>query len=189
MITPFVKTYITEQIPVYIKKLAIEAEDSVLVYLNMFGTFDSLRASLAQLKRRTAHGKNINHSHVYIKRDEHIVIKSSRLPCGYYNWVMLHKQASLQAISPFNDWMYLFDVVRGGTAPLNFYELLNRAVAIPMRPTWAEYLWQTGKNAGLIDISDRECFNTTMASIQLNSDNWLTLITEGLANNDIAIKG
>jgi hypothetical protein len=81
----------------------------------------------------------------------HVKIQST-LPCGWANHILIHKQASLKEMNPEQPF-YLLDDGRRPIPPL-FYPMLNKCLALPLLESWAEYLWENGRERNLITLLD-----------------------------------
>jgi hypothetical protein len=81
----------------------------------------------------------------------HVKIQTT-LPCGWTDHILLHKQASLKEMNPEQPFYLLDD----GTQPIPplFYAMLNKALALPLLPDWAAYLWANGRLQKLISLLD-----------------------------------
>lgn len=122
--------------------LTIDEEEKSLVYLEMVGAKQAVKANWAALvgggKQHYVDGRTITLDGM--KR--HVRIQKT-LPCGWVDWILLHKQASLKEMNPDHPF-YLLD---NGTQPLPplFYPILNRCLAVPVLPEWSQYLWVCGR--------------------------------------------
>jgi hypothetical protein len=79
----------------------------------------------------------------------HTLVQAS-LPCGWSDTILIHKQASLQAMSP-EEPFYLLD---GGERqiPSLFYPMLNKCLPIPLLEAGSAYLWSRGREERLIEL-------------------------------------
>lgn len=84
----------------------------------------------------------------------HVQVQTA-LPCGWHDAILIHKQASLQEMSPEAPFYLLDDGARdvaANSVPPLFYPMLDRCLAVPMLAEWAGYLWACGREEGLIDL-------------------------------------
>jgi hypothetical protein len=65
---------------------------------------------------------------------------------------LIHKQASLQEMSP-QEPFYLLDDGQQAIPPL-FYPMLNKCLAVPILAEWSDYLWEQGRTQQLIALLD-----------------------------------
>jgi hypothetical protein len=131
--------------------LAIDDVDETLVYLEMVGAKQSVKANWAAL---VGGGKAHWLGRKRIRLDgmkEHVKIQAT-LPCGWANHILIHKQASLKEMNPEQPFYLLDD----GTRPIPplFYPMLNKCLALPLLPKWAGYLWENGRERKLITLLD-----------------------------------
>ena len=111
--------------------LAIDDVDDTLVYLEMVGAKQSVKANWAAL---VGGGKVHWLGRKRIRLDgmkEHVKIQAT-LPCGWTNHILIHKQASLKEMNPEQPFYLLDD----GTQPIPplFYPMLNKCLALPLLP-------------------------------------------------------
>jgi hypothetical protein len=137
---------------VYAPVVTIDDEAGALVYLEMLGPKQAVKANWAAL----AGGKGRVHwlGSRRVELDgmkQHIRVQAS-LPCGWGNIVLIHKQASLKEMNPEQPFYLLDD--GGQPIPPLFYPMLNRALALPLLENWTEYLWNAGRQQGLIHLLD-----------------------------------
>ena len=136
---------------VYTPALVIDNLADNIVYLEMVGAKQSVKANWAAL---VGGGKVHWLGRKRICLDgmkNHIKLQSS-LPCGWANHILIHKQASLKQMNP-EEPFYLLDDGRQPVPPL-FYPMLNKCLALPLLPEWAEYLWANGRELSLITLLD-----------------------------------
>ncbi|MFQ5401547.1 MAG: hypothetical protein ACE5E7_18355 [Anaerolineae bacterium] len=152
---PNKKLSLAKGLAVYTPAIAIDNVDDTLVYLEMVGAKQSVKANWAALV-----GGGGGNSRVHwldrkrIRLDgmkEHVKIQAT-LPCGWADHILIHKQASLKEMNPEQPFYLLDD----GTRPIPplFYAMLNKCLALPLLPEWAEYLWENGRERSLITLLD-----------------------------------
>ncbi len=136
---------------VYTPALTIDDEENTLVYLEMVGPKQSVKANWAAL---VGGGKVHWLGRQRVQLDgmkQHVRIQAS-LPCGWTSTALIHKQASLKEMNPEQP-LYLLD---DGTRPIPplFYAMLNKSLAIPILEDWMEYLWVAGRAERLVQLLD-----------------------------------
>ena len=169
---------------VYTPALTLDGKAQTLVYLEMVGAKQAVRANWAALM-----GKNKNHwfgrRQVALDGMKAHVKLQSRLPCGWHHMVLIHKQASLKEMTPEQPF-YLLDNGRQPIPPL-FYPMLNKALALPLLPDWSDYLWQCGRQERLIALLD-EGKGQGYAAWQVKPAPtvWQEVVRAGIASGQIA---
>ena len=142
---------LAQGLAVYTPALAIDDLDDTLVYLEMVGAKQSVKANWAAL---VGGGKVHWLGRKRIQLDgmkSHVKIQST-LPCGWANHILIHKQASLKEMNPEQPFYLLDDGTR--SIPPLFYPMLNKCLALPLLESWAEYLWANGRERNLISLLD-----------------------------------
>jgi hypothetical protein len=114
---------------VYTPALTIDDEENTLVYLEMVGPKQSVKANWAAL---VGGGKVhwIGRQRVQLDgMKQHVRVQAS-LPCGWTSTALIHKQASLKEMNPEQPFYLLDD----GTRPIPplFYAMLNKSLALPL---------------------------------------------------------
>jgi hypothetical protein len=163
--------------------LTIDDKDNTLVYLEMLGHKEAVKANWAALM---GGGKTHWLDGTRIQLDgmkAHVKMQTS-LPCGWADHVLLHKQASLKAMNPEAPFYLLDD---GSQAiPRLFYAMLNKALAIPIMSEWAMYLWQNGREAKLVNLLDGGKGQGYAAwRVKSAPDGWQKIIQVGLEEKQI----
>lgn len=164
--------------------LTIDDKDNTLVYLEMLGHKEAVKANWAALM---GGGKTHWLDGTRIQLDgmkAHVKMQTS-LPCGWADHVLLHKQASLKAMNPEAPF-YLLDDGSQAIPPL-FYAMLNKALAIPIMSEWAMYLWQNGRETKLIELLDDGKGQGYAAwRVKTMPDGWQEIVQVGLKGKQIA---
>lgn len=160
--------------------LAIDDVDDTLVYLEMIGVKQSVKANWAAL---VGGGKLHWLGRKRIRLDgmkEHVKIQAT-LPCGWANHILIHKQASLKEMNPEQPF-YLLDNGKQPIPPL-FYPMLNKCLALPLLPEWAGYLWENGRLRGLITLLDEgEGQGYAAWRVLPAAEDWQTVMENGLSS-------
>jgi hypothetical protein len=148
---PNKKLSLAKGLAVLTPALAIDDVDETLVYLEMIGAKQSVKANWAAL---VGGGKAHWIGRKRLQLDgmkEHVKIQAT-LPCGWADHILIHKQASLKEMNPEQPFYLLDD----GTQPIPplFYPMLDKCLALPLLPEWAGYLWENGRVCNLITLLD-----------------------------------
>ena len=175
---------LAQGLAVYTPALAIDDVDGTLVYLEMVGAKQSVKANWAAL---VGGGKVhwIGRKRVQLDGMKNHVKLQSTLPCGWANHILIHKQASLKEMNPEQPF-YLLD---GGTQPIPrlFYAMLNKCLALPLLESWAEYLWANGRERNLITLLDNgEGQGYTAWRVLPALAEWQNIVESGLHSQMIA---
>ena len=175
---------LAQGLAVYTPALAIDDVDGTLVYLEMVGAKQSVKANWAAL---VGGGKVhwIGRKRVQLDGMKNHVKLQSTLPCGWANHILIHKQASLKEMNPEQPF-YLLD---GGTQPIPrlFYSMLNKCLALPLLESWAEYLWANGRERNLITLLDNgEGQGYTAWRVLPALAEWQNIVESGLHSQMIA---
>lgn len=180
---PTRKLSLAQGLAVLTPALAIDDVDETLVYLEMVGAKQSVKANWAAL---VGGGKVHWLGRKRIRLDgmkEHVKIQAT-LPCGWANHILIHKQASLKEMNleqPF----YLLDDGRQQIPPL-FYPMLNKCLALPLLPEWAGYLWENGRERKLITLLDEgEGQGYAAWRVLPTPKEWQTVVEKGLSSEQL----
>ncbi len=180
---PTRKLSLAQGLAVLTPALAIDDVDETLVYLEMVGAKQSVKANWAAL---VGGGKVHWLGRKRIRLDgmkEHVKIQAT-LPCGWANHILIHKQASLKEMNPEQPFYLLDD----GTQPIPplFYPMLNKCLALPLLPEWAGYLWENGRAHNLITLmNDGEGQGCVAWRVLSVPDAWHEVVQEGLHTKEI----
>ena len=181
---PNKKLSLAKGLAVYTPAIAIDDVDDTLVYLEMVGAKQSVKANWAAL---VGGGKVHWIGRKRIRLDgmkEHVKIQAT-LPCGWADHILIHKQASLKEMNPEQPFYLLDD----GTRPIPsvFYPMLNKCLALPLLPEWAGYLWENGRERNLITLLDEgEGQGYAAWRVLPAPDIWQEVVQEGLIGKQIA---
>lgn len=177
---PAMKLALAKGLAVFTPALAIDDVDDTLIYLEMIGVKQSVKANWAAL---VGAGKVHWLGRKRIRLDgmkEHVKIQAT-LPCGWANHILIHKQASLKEMNPEQPFYLLDD----GTQPIPplFYPMLNKCLALPLLPEWAGYLWENGRLRGLITLLDEgEGQGYAAWRVLPAPEDWQTVMENGLSS-------
>ncbi|MCA9942606.1 MAG: hypothetical protein KC449_03960 [Anaerolineales bacterium] len=176
---PACKLSLAQGLAVLTPALAIDDVDETLVYLEMVGAKQSVKANWAAL---VGGGKVHWLGRKRIRLDgmkAHVKIQAT-LPCGWTNHILIHKQASLKEMNPEQPFYLLDD----GTQPIPplFYPMLNKCLALPLLPEWAGYLWENGRAQELITLLDEgEGQGYAAWRVLPPPEEWQAVVQTGLA--------
>jgi hypothetical protein len=163
---------------VFTPSLTIDDGEDTLVYLEMVGAKESVKANWAALV-----GGNRVHwfSRQRIQMEgmkQHVKMQAT-LPCGWVSQILLHKQASLKEMNPEQPFYLLDD----GTQPIppQFYAMLNSCLALPLLLSWAYYLWDNGREQQLITLlQEGEGQGYAAWRVLPAAEAWQAVIQQGL---------
>lgn len=174
---------LAQGLAVYTPVLAIDDVDDTLIYLEMVGAKQSVKANWAAL---VGGGKVhwIGRKRIRLEgMKEHVKIQAT-LPCGWANHILIHKQASLKEMNPEQPFYLLDD----GTQPIPplFYAMLNKCLALPLLESWAEYLWANGRERNLITLLDNgEGQGYAAWRVLPAAEEWQSVVEHGLHSQTI----
>ncbi|MBK8904482.1 MAG: hypothetical protein IPM53_25110 [Anaerolineaceae bacterium] len=191
------KVSLAKGLAVFTPALAIDDGENGLVYLEMVGAKESVKANWAALM-----GGNRVHW-IGTRRIEmegmkqHIKIQTT-LPCGWVSQVLLHKQASLKEMNPERPFYLLDDgakpkLCQDGSLlsaqwsiPPLFYPMLNKCLSLPLLAEWSGYLWENGRERNLITLLDKGNGQGYAAwRVLPTPDEWQKVVQEGLQSQAI----
>ncbi|MCZ7671769.1 MAG: hypothetical protein M5U34_33900 [Chloroflexi bacterium] len=184
---PTRKLSLAKGLAVLTPALAIDDVDDTLIYLEMIGVKQSVKANWAAL---VGAGKVHWLGRKRIRLDgmkEHVKIQAT-LPCGWVNHILIHKQASLKAMNPEQPFYLLNDGKPPALSeskwpiPPLFYPMLNKCLALPLLPEWADYLWENGRLRNLITLlNEGEEQGYAAWRVLPSPKEWQTVIENGLS--------
>lgn len=175
---------LAQGLAVYAPALALDDGEDTIVYLEMVGPKQSVKANWAAL---AGGGKThwLGSRRIRLAGMRAHLKLANVLPCGWVNWALIHKQASLKEMNP-EEPFYLLDDGRR-RLPALFYPMLNKALALPLLPDWSDYLWQSGRQRQLITLLDEGKGQGYAAWRVLPAAGvWEEIVTAGVGGGDIA---
>ncbi len=155
---------------------AIDADmDDHIIYLSLVGYRTAVRGVWAALLEH--HALEIA-GQLFRRAEGAYLHRSVLLPeTNLEHMLLLHHQAAVAQLEP-NQAFYLLS---HSTEPpyARFFAMLNRAVAAPMLPAWAKWLWREGEKKRLITslTATRGAFAWR---VQADDADWLALIQRGV---------
>ncbi len=168
---------------VYTPAVVFDSDNDNIVYLEMVGYKQSVRANWAALVAKKICW--IGRQRIYLDgMKEHVMLRSS-LPCGWVDHILIHKQASIREMNP-EEPFFLLDDGRHAIPPL-FYPMLNKCLAVPVLEEWAGYLWENGRAHKLITLLNNGKGQGYAAWRALPApDEWQEVVQAGLSNGQIS---
>jgi hypothetical protein len=186
---PQKKLSLAKGLAVFTPALTIDDQDDTLVYLEMVGAKQSVQANWAALVGACGghRGSKVHWlGRQRVRLDgmkEHVKIQAT-LPCGWANQILIHKQASLKEMNPERPF-YLLDDGTQAIPPL-FYAMLNKCLALPLLPDWADYLWADGRERRLITLLDEGLGQGYAAwRVLPTAEEWQGVVADGLERKQI----
>ncbi len=155
--------------------------DDHIIYLSLVGYRTAVRGVWAALLEH--HALEIA-GQLFRRAEGAYLHRSVLLPeTNLEHMLLLHHQAAVAQLEP-NQALYLLNDSREPPYA-RFFAMLNRAVAAPMLPSWAEWLWREGEKKELITslIAARGAFAWR---VQADDADWLALIQRGVRAGQLA---
>ena len=179
---PSRKLSLAKGLPVYTPAIVMDSDNDNIVYLEMIGHKQAVRANWAALVSKKVCW--IGRDRIYLDgMKEHVMVRSS-LPCGWVDHILIHKQASIREMDP-QEPFFLLDDGQQSIPPL-FYPMLNNCLAVPVLADWTEYLWVTGREHNLITLlNDGEGQGYAAWRVLPAPDAWQELVQGGLSGRQI----
>jgi hypothetical protein len=151
--------------------------DDHAIYLSLVGYRTATRGVWAALLEH--HALEIA-GQLFRRAEGAYLHRSVQLPeSNLEHMLLLHHQAAVSHLEPNQPFYLLNDSEELPYA--RFFAMLNQAVAAPMLPAWAEWLWQEGKAQELIQRLDT-ARGTHAWRVQAEDAEWLTLIQSGVTS-------
>jgi hypothetical protein len=169
-------------LPVYTPAVVLDSDNDNIVYLEMVGHKQAVRANWAALV-----GKKVcwmGGQRVYLEgMKAHVLVRAS-LPCGWVDHVLIHKQASIREMNPEEPFFLLDDGLH--PIPPLFYPMLNNCLAVPVLEDWAGYLWENGRERHLITLlNNGEGQGYAAWRVLPASQAWQEVVQDGLKGDHI----
>jgi hypothetical protein len=179
---PSKKITAAKGLPVHTPALVLDSDNDNIIYLQMLGNKQAVRANWAALVAKKACW--IGGQRVYLNgMKAHLLLKAS-LPCGWVDHILIHKQASIREMNP-EEPFFLLDDGRQSIPPL-FYAMLNKCLAVPVLDEWARYLWENGRQRKLITLlNGGEGQGYAAWRVLPAPDAWQEVVQAGLKGNSI----
>jgi len=176
------KLRLAKGLPVYTPAVVLDSENDDIIYLEMVGHKQAVRANWAALVGKKV--RWIGRQRVYLEgMKAHVLVRTS-LPCGWVDYILIHKQASIREMNP-EEPFFLLDDGRHAIPPL-FYPMLNKCLAVPLLEEWAAYLWENGRERNLIALLNGGAGQGYAAWRVLPAPQaWQELVQDGLSGRQI----
>lgn len=170
---------------VYTPALTVDERENTLVYLEMTGPKQSVKANWAALAGG-GRGHWVGRTQIRLEGMKRHVRIQTALPCGWSSVALIHKQASLKTMNP-EEPFYLLDDGRQPVPPL-FYPMLNRSLALPLLASWTTYLWESGRRAKLLRLLDKGRGQGYAAwQVIPAASDWQEIVQEGIRRGEIPV--
>ncbi len=171
--------------PVHAPLCIIDEKRNAIVCLQLIGNPQAVKANWARLM--TAYQTPVEIDGIYIRQrgmKQHLVLKKP-LPLDQAEWVLLHKQASYEAMQP-DEPFYVLD---NGTdeIPTAFFPMLDAALAIPLQPHWATYFWQQGLALNLIRPVNDRSYGKMAWHVNTATETWEQIIHDGFQSGALVL--
>jgi hypothetical protein len=170
-------------LPVHTPAVVLDPDHDGVVYLEMVGPKQAVRANWAALAGGRVHW--IGRQRVELDGMKRHALVQTALPCGWLDAVLIHKQASLQAMQP-EEPFYLLDA-GDGQIPSLFYPMLNKCLAVPLLEAWVAYLWRCGREETLVALlNDGEGQGYAAWRVLPAPEAWQHIVSGGLGLKSIS---
>jgi hypothetical protein len=177
------KLSLADGLPVYTPAVVLDPESDEVVYLEMVGSKQAVRANWAALVGGKVQW--IGRQRIALDGMKNHKLVKAALPCGWSDYVLIHKQASLQAMNP-EEPFYLLDEGRQ-QIPALFYAMLDKCLAIPLLGDWSDYLWKRGREQKLIALLNEGIGQGYAAWRVLPApDAWQRVVQDGLGSHQLS---
>jgi len=174
-------------LPVTLVGFILNPASEELIYLNMVGPRNSVRANWAELMSKKQHYYEGEYFKVANAKNHKRF--ESELPSGLYQMILINHDASPTELTPLDSKFYLLTTERSDAMPNHFLATLDRFLKVPIMPHWAEYLWVLGRSIGMITYTgnpNKQIGGTSWTIKRgLSSTDWGTLISAGVASKDL----
>ena len=175
-----------EGLTVYAPKVVPDEDDETLVVLHLVGPAESVKANWAAIMSKDA-VRYVNRCKVALRgMHDHIKLEG-KLPCGYVEHWLIHKQASLTEMKPDKGVFYLldYDEPEDKLMPV-FYDMLDKALPIPILPEWASTLFGMARDDKVICHIGDGCFGATAWKVKIDVQYWEEAVKRGIENEQSA---
>ena len=174
---------LADGLSVYTPAVVVDPDEENVVYLQLVGPKQSVRANWAALVGNKVQW--IGRQKIRLEGMKQHVLVQATLPCGWTDYVLIHRQASLKEMSPEEPFFLLDDGER--PIPPLFYPMLNKCLAIPLLESWAPVLWEQGRVRGLIEpLNDGRGQGYAAWRVLPAPAEWEQVVQAGLAGKAIS---
>ncbi len=171
--------------PVHAPLCIIDEKRNAIVCLQLIGNPQAVKANWARLM--SAYQSPVEINNVYIRQrgmKRHLVFKKP-LPFDQVECILLHKQASYETMQPDEPFYVLDNEARD--YPAAFFPMLDAALAIPLQPHWASYLWQQGLDHKLIRPVSERAYGKMAWHIHTAAETWEQIIHAGFQSGELVL--
>lgn len=142
-------------------------DDGGLLYLHMAGPENIVNAITARLladdSRGSGYASQVHVSgsereSIYLRRFSKYHIIRSRLDNANIATVLLHPEVTVNDDYTGNDFYIITHETESGQTPAEFFPRLNKTLAIPLRPEWADWLFQEGQKPQTVNYVSKTDF-------------------------------
>lgn len=163
-------------------------DNETLIMLQTIGPAESVKANWAALMNSGA-VRYVNSVRIALTGMKDHVAMEIKLPSGYMESWLIHKQASFTEMSPEKGLFYVtsFSADSDGPPKAMFFAMLDKLLAIPMLADWTDYLWKQGEIKSLIAmINPKHCRGSHAWKVLLDYEVWDTVVQGGLQDGHIS---
>ncbi|MCA9962701.1 MAG: hypothetical protein KC423_00600 [Anaerolineales bacterium] len=176
---------------VYAPTVITHPAANTLVALQMFGPEQAVKANWAALMNNNRSSHFLLGKYITLEGSKHHITLKKMLPCNWLEMWIIHKQASYQTVTPADKHLYFITPTNQPQTAVShtFYLFLNKALATPLLPAWADYLWFRGlEYLHIVPITVASQNDAHAAYlVNTNENTWRIRIREGLARGEISL--
>lgn len=176
---------------VYAPTIITHPVTQTLVALQMFGPEQAVKANWAALMQNNRSSHFLLGKYISVEGSKRHLTLKKMLPCGWLEMWLIHKQASYQTVTPADKYLYfIVQSEQPQTAvSATFFLFLNKALATPMLPAWADYLWHRGLEYQYISPipATSQAGAYTAYVVNPREVAWQQRVKEGLARGEISL--
>ena len=142
---------------------------AAVVFLSLFGTYNSVRSVWARLQDRYG-SVTVGNDSITLNKDFRYTRIQTPLERGILHLVLVEEKATNQILNASN-FYYLSEFG-------DFYSRLDRLCSVPFRKEWKDFLWEKGlENSSIQELGG---FGVTGYNISTSEDAWSEIVIEGL---------
>lgn len=171
--------------PVMVAGIAIDSTSGELVFLDMVGSKNAITANWAALVQ---HNRFFSYSQTRFKvgSAQNHTFYQQPLPSGLYQMIVISNYGLPKYLDPTVDVGYIL-TNKLDDMPEHFFATLDKMLEIPIVPTWAEYLWVTGRVTGLIDYAGDPNKQVGITAWKIRGgSNWNELVSTAINSKSIS---
>lgn len=156
----------------------MDEEEDTIVALQLLGESVAVRSNWAGLVNGRAR-HYIEGAYVELPGMKGHFKLEARLPCGWKELWLVHKQASYREMNPALPFFYLLDDGRTSPPP-GFILMLDKAIDTPVLPAWAQALWAAAVRQKLARLCHDHAYGMAAWKVLAAGDRWQAIISQGL---------